>query len=101
MLREAMQINTPLSYPAANFPNAFFGSADDARSAERLTHSDRQSPEWSTSEEPPTVLLVDDNQSVLAGAKAALSARCLVLGTVRDGPAALVAAAVLRPAVIV
>ena len=51
--------------------------------------------------ERPTVLLVDDNDMVLARAKAALSAGCVILGTAGNGPAALDAAAALNPAVIV
>ena len=54
-----------------------------------------------SSSQPPTVLLVDDNETVLSRAKAALSARCVILGTARDGHAALEAAAALQPAVIV
>ena len=53
------------------------------------------------SSEPPTVLLVDDNEKVLSRAKAGLSARCVVLGTACNGHAALEAAAALSPAVIV
>jgi len=47
------------------------------------------------------VLLVDDNQAMLARAAAALAATCVVVGQVQDGAAALVAAATLRPDVIV
>ena len=50
---------------------------------------------------PPTVLLVDDNETVLSKARAALSARCVVLGTALNGHAALEAAAALTPSVIV
>ena len=37
--------------------------------------------------EPLTVFLVDDNEAVLSRAEAALSARCVVVGTARDGSA--------------
>ena len=47
------------------------------------------------------VLLVDDNQAMLARAAAVLTPACLVVGAVSDGLAALDAAARLRPDVIV
>ncbi len=49
----------------------------------------------------PTVLLVDDNEMVLARAKAALSAGSVIVGTVTSGQAGLDAAAALNPAIIV
>jgi len=49
----------------------------------------------------PTVLLVDDNEMVLARAKAALSASCVIGGTATSGQAGLEAAAALNPAIIV
>jgi DNA-binding NarL/FixJ family response regulator len=94
-----MQINTSLGLDAAVFPGALF--ADENRpSARDVKRSAGESSEMSSSE-PPTVLLVDDNETVLSRAKAVLSARCVVLGTARDGHAALAAAAALKPAVIV
>jgi DNA-binding NarL/FixJ family response regulator len=51
--------------------------------------------------EQTRVLLVDDNQAMLARAAAVLAATCVVVGQAQDGPAALVAAAALRPDVIV
>ena len=51
--------------------------------------------------EGPAVLLVDDNDVVLARARAVLSAGCVIVGTARNGQAALDAAAALNPAVIV
>ena len=55
-----------------------------------------------TSSEPARVLLVDDNEAVLARASAVLSGDdCLVVGAARSGPAALEAAVNLRPDVIV
>jgi DNA-binding NarL/FixJ family response regulator len=54
-----------------------------------------------TSQEPPTVLLVDDNEATLARASVVLSAGCVVVGTVSDGYAALDAAAALNPEVVV
>ena len=47
------------------------------------------------------VLLVDDNQAMLARAARVLSASCLVVGQVQDGAAALAAADALAPDVIV
>ena len=49
----------------------------------------------------PTVLLVDDNEMVLARAKGALSAACVIVGTATSGQAGLDAAAALNPAIIV
>ena len=54
-----------------------------------------------TSSEPVRVLLVDDNEAILARAAAVLKSCCEVVGAVTDGPAALDAAATLRPDVIV
>jgi DNA-binding NarL/FixJ family response regulator len=51
--------------------------------------------------ELPRVLLVDDNEAMLARAARVLAPGCVVLGTVRDGKAALTAAAALLPDVIV
>jgi DNA-binding NarL/FixJ family response regulator len=53
------------------------------------------------SSEPPRVLLVDDNDAILARARAVLAPACMVVGTAKDGPAALKAAEALRPDVIV
>ena len=47
------------------------------------------------------VLLVDDNQGILKRAAAILSRGCEIVGAVTDGPTALIAAAALRPDVIV
>jgi DNA-binding NarL/FixJ family response regulator len=47
------------------------------------------------------VLLVDDNEDMLARAAAALTPGCIVVGTAKDGPTALKAAEALRPDVIV
>src|SRR4030095_1396843 len=54
-----------------------------------------------TSSEPARVLLVDDNQAMLARARAVLTPGCVVVGSAKDGPAALEAARTLRPDVIV
>jgi DNA-binding NarL/FixJ family response regulator len=51
--------------------------------------------------EPARVLLVDDNEGMLTRAAALLSSACEVVGTVKDGPAALMAADALHPDVIV
>jgi len=99
MLRGTMQINTSLALVAAASPGAWFVD-ENSPSAKDVKRSAGESPEVSSSE-PPTVLLVDDNETVLSRARAVLSARCVVLGTARDGHAALEAAAALKPAVIV
>jgi CheY-like chemotaxis protein len=51
--------------------------------------------------EPLRVLLVDDNDEILALARAVLAPTCLIVGTAKDGPSALQAAEALRPDVIV
>ena len=51
--------------------------------------------------EPPRVLLVDDNDAILARAREVLAPACVVVGTAKDGPSALRAAEALRPDVIV
>jgi DNA-binding NarL/FixJ family response regulator len=58
-------------------------------------------PSSTTLSELPRVLLVDDNEAMLARAAAVLAPGCVVLGTVRDGKAALTAAAAMLPDVIV
>jgi DNA-binding NarL/FixJ family response regulator len=97
-----MQINTSVgpSYATATFAGPLFADENKSPSAKDLRRSAGESMEESSSE-PPTVLLVDDNATVLSRAMAALSGRCVVLGTARDGHAALEAAAALTPAVIV
>ena len=50
---------------------------------------------------PPRVLLVDDNDNMLALARTTLAPACIVVGTAKDGPSALQAAHDLRPDVIV
>jgi DNA-binding NarL/FixJ family response regulator len=47
------------------------------------------------------VLLVDDNEAMLARAATVLQPACSVIGTARDGPSALEAAGTLHPDVIV
>ena len=54
-----------------------------------------------TSSEPVRVLLVDDNEAMLARAAAVLTPGCVIVAAVRDGRAALDAARTLRPDVIV
>ena len=51
--------------------------------------------------EPPRVLLVDDNEAILARARAVLARACVVVGTATDGESALRAASALLPDVIV
>ena len=54
-----------------------------------------------TSSELVRVLLVDDNEAMLARAAAVLAPGCVVVGAAKDGPAALRAAMSLQPHVIV
>src|SRR5262245_16672756 len=54
-----------------------------------------------TSSDPVRVLIVDDHESMLARAAAVLTPSCMVVGAVTNGPAAIEAAAALRPDVIV
>jgi CheY-like chemotaxis protein len=49
----------------------------------------------------PKVLLVDDNDAMLARASEVLTPACVIAGTVRSGKAALEAAELLQPDVIV
>jgi DNA-binding NarL/FixJ family response regulator len=58
-------------------------------------------PSSTTWSEPARVLLVDDNEAMLARAAAVLTPTCVVVGSVRDGRAALEAANTLQPDVIV
>jgi CheY-like chemotaxis protein len=58
-------------------------------------------PSSTISSEPARVLLVDDNEAMLARAAAVLRPGCIVVGAVKDGPAALEAVQALRPDVIV
>jgi DNA-binding NarL/FixJ family response regulator len=58
-------------------------------------------PSSNTSSEPVRVLLVDDNEAMLARAAAILSKACVVVGTAKDGPSALDAVLRLQPDVIV
>jgi DNA-binding NarL/FixJ family response regulator len=58
-------------------------------------------PLSTTSSEPARVLLVDDNDAMLARAAAALRYCCLVVGSVKDSRKALDAALSLKPDVIV
>jgi len=58
-------------------------------------------PSGTTSSEPVRVLLVDDNEAMLTRAAAALGADCIVVGKATDGHAALRAAQLLQPDVVV
>jgi DNA-binding NarL/FixJ family response regulator len=58
-------------------------------------------PSSTTSSDRVRVLVVDDNQAILARATAVLSPRCTVIGTATDGATAIEAARDLRPDVIV
>ena len=53
------------------------------------------------SSETPRILLVDDNEAMLARSAAVLSPYCIVVGTARNGRVALEAARTLQPDVIV
>jgi CheY-like chemotaxis protein len=53
------------------------------------------------SSEQPRVLLVDDNRPMLERAAAVLSPRCIIVGSVTNGSAALEAADALQPDVVV
>ena len=54
-----------------------------------------------TSSERARVLLVDDNEPMLERAAAVLTPDCVIVGTAKDGPAAIEAARTLQPDVIV
>jgi len=54
-----------------------------------------------TSSEAPRVLLVDDNEAMLARAASVLAGECVVVGAVKNAAAALEAARTLEPDVIV
>jgi two-component system, NarL family, invasion response regulator UvrY len=58
-------------------------------------------PSSTTSSEPVRVLLVDDNEAMLARAAEVLTPRCVVVGAAKDGPTGIQAALALRPDVIV
>ena len=58
-------------------------------------------PSSTTSSEPARVLVVDDNAEMLMRAAAVLGRGCVVVGAVPDGAAAISAARLLRPDVIV
>jgi DNA-binding NarL/FixJ family response regulator len=58
-------------------------------------------PSSTTSCEPARVLIVDDNEPMLVRVAAVLAHGCEVVGAVKDGQAALAAAVVLQPDVIV
>lgn len=58
-------------------------------------------PSSITSSEPVRVLLVDDNQAILARVETVLSPGCLVVGSATDGKTAVSAALALQPDVVV
>ena len=58
-------------------------------------------PSSTTSSEVTRVLIVDDNEEMLSRAAAVLESGCVVVGAVKNGPAALQAAGSLHPDVIV
>ena len=58
-------------------------------------------PSSTTSSESARVLLVDDNEAMLVRSAAVLKRCCVVVGSARDGLAALEAARTLKPDVIV
>jgi DNA-binding NarL/FixJ family response regulator len=58
-------------------------------------------PSSTTSSDMARVLIVDDNEEMRSRAAAVLAPGCVVVGAVKDGPAALRAAGALHPDVIV
>ena len=58
-------------------------------------------PSSITSSEPVRVLLVDDNQAILARVETVLSPSCVVVGSATDGKTAVSAALELEPDVVV
>jgi DNA-binding NarL/FixJ family response regulator len=58
-------------------------------------------PSGTTSSEPVRVLLVDDNEAMLARAASVLTSDCVVVGKASDGAAAVKAAETLQPDVVV
>ena len=58
-------------------------------------------PSSTTSSDPPRVLVVDDNEEMRLRATAVLKPGCVIVGAVKDGPAALRAAVALHPDVVV
>ena len=58
-------------------------------------------PSSTTSSEPVRVLLVDDNQAILARVETVLSPACVVVGSATDGKTAVSAALALEPDVVV
>ena len=58
-------------------------------------------PSSITSSDPVRVLLVDDNQAILARVETVLSPACVVVGSATDGKTALKAALSLDPDVVV
>jgi DNA-binding NarL/FixJ family response regulator len=59
------------------------------------------SSDCSASDGQARVLLVDDNETILAHVQATLTPACVIVGAVMDGQSALTAATELRPDVIV
>jgi len=64
-------------------------------------HPELSSPVNDSPSQPTRVLLVDDSEAMIARATTVLSPRCEIVGAVKDGPAALEAARMLRPDVVV
>jgi DNA-binding NarL/FixJ family response regulator len=58
-------------------------------------------PSSTTSSEPVRVLLVDDNEVMLARVATVLKPDCVVVGSATDGPTAVMAALALNPDVVV
>jgi DNA-binding NarL/FixJ family response regulator len=58
-------------------------------------------PSSTTSSEPVRVLLVDDNEAMLARVASVLAPECTVVGSATDGPTAIMAALALNPDVVV
>ena len=58
-------------------------------------------PSSTTSSESARVLLVDDNEAMLARVATVLAPECVVVGSATDGPTAVMAALALHPDVVV
>ena len=97
-----MEINTPpaMSQLGITPPIPFLIGEKKPPFAEDIS-APSDGPNAPTSADAPKVLLVDDSEMTLARAKTVLSARCVVVGMATNGQAALEAAAILKPDVVV
>ena len=102
MLLLTMQINSfdVVSRVAIAPPIPFLIDEKRPPFAEDFT-APSEDPSLATPLDAPTVLLVDDSEMTLARARTVLSVRCVVVGVATNGHAALEAAAILKPDVVV